>query len=83
MMTPLQPSMIAVNDECASTSGVAPISRSSGRANQKPSEADRDRDEDAERDRLHRGARAPSGSRSPMRRATIAVAPTLRPIATA
>ena len=36
MMTPLQPSMIAVNDECTRTSGVAPMIVSSGRANRNP-----------------------------------------------
>ena len=60
-MTPLPPSTIAVYDECARTSGDAPISASSGRANQKPSDAERDRDEQAERDRLHRRARRAVG----------------------
>jgi len=36
-MTPLKPIRIAVNEEWASTSGVAPISASSGRAKEKPS----------------------------------------------
>ena len=36
-MTPLKPKRIAVNEECASTSGVAPISARIGRANEKPS----------------------------------------------
>ena len=56
-MTPLKPNRIAVNDEWASTSGVAPISARIGRANEKPSSPTGTATSRPERDRLDRGDR--------------------------
>ena len=53
-MTPLKPRTIAANDECARTSGGAPISASSGPREPEAGEAERHRDENAERNRLNR-----------------------------
>ena len=83
MMTPLKPNRIAVNDEWASTSGLAPISASVGRANEKPSRPTGTATSRPSAIACTAAIAAPSGSFSPMRRATVAVAPMPSPIATA
>ena len=82
-MTPLKPNRIAVKRELARTSGVAPIRPSSGRAKTKPRMPSGTATHSPSTIACTAALAAPSGSCSPIRRATIAVAPIPRPIATA
>ena len=77
-------SMTRVNAApCSITHGEPPMSASNFGASGAPMTADDDRHDQRERDRLHRGACSAFGFCSPMRRATIAIAPMLKPIASA
>ena len=83
MITPLAPSMTVANDALATTAGDAPINRSNAGAYATPNRPTGTAISTPSRIACTAARAAPSPSFSPIRRATIAVAPALRPIATA
>ncbi len=82
-MTPFMPRRIVVNEACARTPGVAPMSASSGRANHAPKIPEGIAMSTPSAIAWTAARAAPSRSRSPTRLAMVAVAPTLNPASAA
>ena len=83
MITPLAPSMTVANDALATTAGDAPINCSNAGAYATPNTPTGTATSTPSRIACTAARAAPSPSFSPIRLATIAVAPALSPIATA